>query len=187
VCRVETAKIAVEAALTGHLVLSTLHTNSAAGAIPRLLDMHAEPFLLVSTLSVVVGQRLVRRLEKPKERYSLDKVQFAELSKKVNVERILATLKELKVVDNEATWDKVQFWKPNPSADYPDGYHSRVGIHEVLKVTPTIRDLIMKGATSDDIEAQAKKEGMLTMFEDGIVKAVQGHTTIEEVLRVISE
>ena len=79
------------------------------------------------------------------------------------------------------------FWKPNPTSEYPDGYHSRVGIHEVLKVTPTIRSLIMKGETSDAIEAQAKKEGMLTMIEDGIVKASQGITTIEEVLRVISE
>jgi type IV pilus assembly protein PilB len=183
----ETASLAINAALTGHLVLSTLHTNSAAGAIPRLLDMHAEPFLLVSTLNVVIGQRLVRRLEKPKDKYFLSKSEQEQMAKKVDMDRILATLKEENIVEKNATWDKVPFWKPNPSTEYPDGFHSRIGIHEVLKVTPTIRDLIMKGATSDAVEEQAKKEGMLTMIEDGIVKAVQGLTIIEEVLRVISE
>jgi len=183
----ETAALAINAALTGHLVLSTLHTNSAAGAIPRLLDMEAETFLLVSTLNVIIGQRLVRRLEKPKEKYFLTKAEQAEMAKKVDTDKILKTLIEENIVEKDADWSKVPFWKPNPSTEYPDGYHSRIGIHEVLKVTPTIRDIIMKGGTSDAIEDQAKKEGMLTMIEDGIVKSVKGLTTIEEVLRVISE
>lgn len=183
----ETAGLAINAALTGHLVLSTLHTNSAAGAIPRLLDMHAEPFLLVSTLNVVIGQRLVRRLEKPKDQYFLSKSELEVMAKKVDIDKVLKTLKDENIVDKNADWNKVPFWKPNPSTEYPDGFHSRIGIHEVLKVTPTIRDIIMKGGTSDAIEEQAKKEGMLTMIEDGIVKAVKGLTTIEEVLRVISE
>lgn len=183
----ETASLAINAALTGHLVLSTLHTNSAAGCIPRLLDMKVEPFLLVSTLNVVVGQRLIRRLNKPKEKYFLNKDEQAILGKKVDLEKILNVLKKEKTVKETDTWDTVPFWKINPSSEFPDGFHGRVGIHEVLKVTPTIRDLVIKGATADAIEAQAKKEGMLTMIEDGIVKAVQGITTIEEVLRVISE
>lgn len=183
----ETAGLAINAALTGHLVLSTLHTNSAAGAIPRLLDMKAETFLLVSTLNVIIGQRLVRRLEKPKEQYFLTKAEMIEMSKKVDMDRILVALKTDNTVAKDADWGKVPFWKPNPSTEYPDGFHSRIGIHEVLKVTPTIRDIIMKGGTSDAIEAQAKKEGMLTMIEDGVVKAVKGLTTIEEVLRVVSE
>ncbi len=183
----ETASLAINAALTGHLVLSTLHTNSAAGAIPRLLDMHAETFLLVSTLNVVIGQRLVRRLEKPKDKYFLSKAELAELAKKVDVSKVLSTLIEENIVPKDSDWSKVPFWKPNPTAEYADGFHSRIGIHEVLKVTPTIREIIMRGGTSDDIEAEAKKEGMLTMIEDGIVKAVKGLTTIEEVLRVISE
>lgn len=183
----ETASLAINAALTGHLVLSTLHTNSAAGAIPRLLDMQAEPFLLVSTLNVIIGQRLVRRLFEPKEKYFLNKQEQAVLAKKVDMDKILAVLKKENVVDQNDTWDKVPFWKPNITTENPDGFHSRIGIHEVLKVTPTIRELIMKGATSDDIEEQAKKEGMLTMIEDGIVKSVKGLTVIEEVLRVISE
>ncbi|MDQ5950649.1 MAG: type pilus assembly protein PilB [Patescibacteria group bacterium] len=183
----ETASLAINAALTGHLVLSTLHTNSAAGAIPRLLDMHCEPFLLTSTLQVIIGQRLIRRLEKPKDKYNLTKEEIENLSKKIEMDKVLEVLKKEKVVPKSADWKDVPFWKPNPTSEYPDGYHSRVGIHEVLKVTPTIRSLIMKGETSDAIEAQAKKEGMLTMIEDGIVKASQGITTIEEVLRVISE
>jgi type IV pilus assembly protein PilB len=183
----ETASLAINAALTGHLVLSTLHTNSAAGAIPRLLDMHAETFLLVSTLNVIIGQRLVRRLQNPKVKFFLSKDEQIELGKKVDLEKILSVLKKENIVDQNATWNEVPFWKPNPSTEYPDGFHSRIGIHEVLKVTPTIRDLIMKGGTSDQIEEQAKKEGMLTMIEDGIVKSVKGFTIIEEVLRVISE
>ncbi len=182
----ETAALAINAALTGHLVLSTLHTNSAAGAIPRLLDMKAEPFLLVSTLNVIIGQRLVRRLEKPKEKYFLSKAEVTEMTKKVDMDKVLKTLVEEHIVE-ESDWSKVPFWKPAPSKEYPDGFHSRIGIHEVLKVTPTIRDIIIKGGTSDAIEDQAKKEGMLSMIEDGIVKAVKGQTTIEEVLRVISE
>lgn len=183
----ETASLAINAALTGHLVLSTLHTNSAAGAIPRLLDMHAETFLLVSTLNVIIGQRLVRRLQNPKIKFFLSKDEQIQLGKKVDLDKILAVLKKENIVDQKATWNEVPFWKPNPSTEYPDGFHSRIGIHEVLKVTPTIRDIIMKGGTSDQIEEQAKKEGMLTMLEDGIVKSVKGFTIIEEVLRVISE
>lgn len=183
----ETAALAVNAALTGHLVLSTLHTNSAAGAIPRLLDMKVEHFLLASTLQVVIGQRLIRRLEKPKDKYSLTKAEIENLGKKIDLDKVLDVLKKEKVLDKKDTWAEVKFMKPNPSSEHPDGFHSRIGIHEVLKVTPTIRQIIMQGGTSDQIEEQAKKEGMLTMIEDGIVKAAMGITTIEEVLRVIAE
>ncbi len=183
----ETASLGINAALTGHLVLSTLHTNSAAGAIPRLLDMKVEPFLLVSTLQVIIGQRLIRRLQKPKESFFLTKAELAQLGKKINLDRVLEVLVEEKVVKPKTTWNEVPFWKPNPSKEYPDGFHSRVGIHEVLKVTPTLRQMVMEGKTSSDIEAQARKEGMITMIEDGILSAVKGLTTIEEVLRVVSE
>jgi type IV pilus assembly protein PilB len=183
----ETASLAVNAALTGHLVLSTLHTNSAAGAIPRLLDMKIEPFLLVSTLDIVIGQRLVRKLFETKEKYILSKVELAALAKTVDLDRVLLALHEEKIVKPTDTWAEIPFWKPVPSEENDDGYKGRLGIHEVLKVTPTIKDLVIKGATSAEIETQAKKEGMLTMLEDGIFKAVEGLTTIEEVLRVISE
>ncbi|MFA6463541.1 MAG: GspE/PulE family protein [Candidatus Paceibacterota bacterium] len=183
----ETASLAINAALTGHLVLSTLHTNSAAGAIPRLIDMKCEPFLLVSTIKIVIGQRLVRRLEKPKDKYKLSTAELKNLISKINSARVLEVLKAEKIIKPETDWKDVEFWKQNPTKEYPDGYHSRIGIYEILRVTPTIREMIMKNSSSDEIDIQAKKEGMLSIVEDGIVKAVKGLTTIEEVLRVISE
>ena len=195
----ETAGLAINASLTGHLVLSTLHTNSAAGAIPRLLDMKAEPFLLVSTLNIVIAQRLVRRLAQSKTKYFLSKEELQSLGNVISLDRMLAILQGEKIIGPKDSWDKISFWKPVPGkparttgnvqsgGDSEDGYQSRIGIHEVLKVTPTIKALIMKGATSGELDEQAKSEGMMTMIEDGILKAVQGFTTIEEVLRVISE
>lgn len=182
----ETAALAVNASLTGHLVLSTLHTNSAAGAIPRLLDMKVEPFLLVSTLDIVIGQRLVRRLTDTKEKYKLSKAEFAQLEKIIDKDHVLSTLKEDKIIKPSDSWDDIPFWRAVPAGD-DDGFKTRVGIHEVLQMTQTIKDLIMKNATANDIEIQAKKEGMLTMLEDGIYKCVAGMTTIEEVLRVVTE
>jgi len=182
----ETAALAINASLTGHLVLSTLHTNSAAGAMPRLLDMKVEPFLLVSTLDVVIGQRLVRRLSDLKQQYKLTKAELAQLEKIVDLNRVLAVLKEEKIVKASDDWNTISFWKAISGPD-DDGFKSRVGIHEVLTMSPSIKNLIMKNATSSEIEEQAKKEGMLTMLEDGIFKCVHGLTTIEEVLRVITD
>ena len=184
----ETASLAVNAALTGHLVLSTLHTNSASGAIPRLMDMKIEPFLLVSTINIILAQRLVRRLSQSKEKYFLTKAEFLSLSKNVNLERVLFFLKKESIVGKDEIWEKIPFYRPRSSVDKKDdGYSGRVGIHETLSMSSTIRELVMKNATSQDIEVQAKKEGMMTMIEDGIFKAVQGLTTIEEVMRVVSE
>ena len=183
----ETAGLAINAALTGHLVLSTLHTNSAAGAIPRLLDMKAEPFLLVSTLNIVIAQRLVRKLAEGKTKYFLTKEELKSLGNIVNLDRMLEILKKEKIINPKTDWDKIPFFKPKGGLGAEEGYQSRIGIHEVIKVTPTIKDLIMRNATGAQIEEQAKIEGMITMIEDGIFKAAQGITTIEEVLRVVSE
>ncbi len=183
----ETASLAVNASLTGHLVLSTLHTNSAAGAVARLVDMKVEPFLLVSTLKVVIGQRLVRHLSDPKEPYKLTKDDVASLRKSVELDRVMAALKAEKVVEKNADWTDITFFKPKPSPKAEDGYAGRTGIHEVLKVSPAIKELIIRGAQTADLEKQAKSEGMLTMIEDGIFLAAQGITSIEEVLRVVSE
>ena len=183
----ETASLAINAALTGHLVLSTLHTNSAAGAIPRLLDMGVEPFLLVSTLRVVIGQRLVRKLCADHEPHELTRDEQARLEQVTDVGTILRFLKEEKAVAGNSTWKNIEFAKPKDTAECPSGFSGRTGIYEVLPVTDTIKELVMKSATSDDIEKQAKSEGMLTMTEDGIFKAAQGITSIEEVLRVINE
>ena len=183
----ETASLAVNAALTGHVVLSTLHTNSAAGAIPRLMDMKIEPFLLVSTINIVIAQRLIRKLTGAKERYILTKDELASLARIVDLDNVLAILKEENIVGKNDDWKNIYFYKAKESIDSKDGYSGRIGIHEVLKMTPAIRDLVIKGSTSQDIENQAKKEGMLTMIEDGIFKCVTGMTTIEEVLRVVTE
>lgn len=183
----ETASLAVNAALTGHLVLSTLHTNSAAATMPRLIDMDIEPFLIVSTVNVIIAQRLVRRLCNKKEKYFLTPAELVALGKSVDLDHIMNTLKEENIVPPSAEWKDVPFYRSIKSEESEDGYKGRLGIHEVLKMSSTIRELVMKNATAAEVEAQAKKEGMTTMLEDGIFKSVQGLTTIEEVLRVVSE
>ncbi|MDO8231813.1 MAG: GspE/PulE family protein [bacterium] len=183
----ETASLAINAALTGHLVLSTIHTNSAAGAIPRLIDMGVEPFLLASTIRVVVGQRLVRRLCESKEAYNLDKAPRAKIASDEEFETAFRALEEEKIIKKNTALDDIPFYRPVATADCPDGYKSRIGIHEVLTVSPAIREIMLRSSTTDALEAQAKKEGMLTMFEDGLYKAARGITSVEEVLRAISE
>jgi len=183
----ETANLAINAALTGHLVLSTLHTNSAAGTVPRMLDMGAEPFLLVSTIKVIIAQRLVRKLCLKKQQYNLSKDEVYRLFPHVDMARVLQILRDEKIIDSNANWDNVPFYKNIESEESKDGFAGRVGIHEVLSLSSSIKEMIIKGLTAEEIEAQAKKEGMMTMIEDGIFKAVQGITTIEEVLRVVTE
>lgn len=183
----ETASLAVNAALTGHLVFSTLHTNSAAGAIPRLLDMDAEAFLIASTVRVIIGQRLVRELCKSKKEYTLSDSELDRLSEEVDMDRVLETLKEENIIDQQDSWSDISFYKAVESEGCPDGFSGRVGIQEVLKITPSIKDLIMADETAEAIENQARDEGMITMAEDGIYKAAKGITTIEEVFRVVNE
>ncbi len=183
----ETASLAINAALTGHLVLATLHTNSASGTVARLIDMGAEAFLLVSTLRVAVGQRLVRKLSDDKQPYILTKAERDDLAVHANLDFVLETLKEEKVIKENATWNDITFYHPKENGDSEDGYKGRMGIHEVLAITPTIKEMVLQRKTSDEIEAQARKEGMLTMLEDGIYKAAKGLTSVEEVLRVINE
>ncbi|MFA5319368.1 MAG: GspE/PulE family protein, partial [Candidatus Paceibacterota bacterium] len=186
----ETSGLAINASLTGHLVLSTLHTNSAAGTIPRLLDLGAEPFLLVSTLEVIVAQRLVRRLCPEREAYHPTEAEIKSLATKANLERVLDCLKKEKIIKPTDTWSTISFYHPKVASGATtcsDGYAGRVSISEVLGVSRTLRDLIIKGASAEDLAEQARSEGMLTMLEDGIFKAVQGVTTIEEVLRAVTE
>lgn len=183
----ETASLAINAALTGHLVLSTLHTNSAAGSLPRLLDMEAEPFLIASTVNCIEAQRLVRRLSDSKEKYNLSKEEGENLYKELNVDRILEALRQEKLISGSDKIGNVTFYRPKPTPENPEGYSSRIGIHEVLEITETIKELINKRASSDEIEKQARQEGMLTMLEDGLIKAARGLTSIEEVLRVTQE
>ncbi len=183
----ETASLAINAALTGHLVLATVHTNSASATVARLIDMGSEAFLLVSTLRVAIGQRLVRKLCDDKIPYTLSKAERDELATHVDMDKVLSTLKEEKIVHADATWNDIAFYHPKENGISEDGYHGRMGIHEVLEMSPTIKDMVMAHKTGDEIEIQARKEGMLTMLEDGIYKAAKGLTSVEEVLRVISE
>ncbi len=183
----ETAALAINAALTGHLVLSTLHTNNAAGAIPRLIDMKVEPFLIASTLNVILAQRLVRRLCEGKKEYHLKKSQINRISKYCDLKRVENILKENSLLKREGTIKDVTFFEPRPTKACPDGYKGRIGIFEVLPVTESIKKLITQNTTSDEIQERALKEGMITMVEDGFIKAAQGITTIEEVLRVTME
>jgi type II secretory ATPase GspE/PulE/Tfp pilus assembly ATPase PilB-like protein len=117
----------------------------------------------------------------------LTKAERDELSEKVNLDGILKALKHEAIVKEDATWNDIPFFHPREHGESEDGYHGRMGIHEVLSMSPTIKDMVMGDKTGDEIQAQAQKEGMLTMIEDGIFKAAQGFTTIEEVLRVINE
>ena len=183
----ETAQLAVNAALTGHLVLSTIHTNSAGGTIPRLVDMGVEPFLLISTLKTIIGQRLIRRLiNDEKEAYKLSKAGVKSLGKIIDLERVMGLMQEEKIVSPSTTWNTIEFYRPKKDASQ-GGYKGRLGIHEVLIMSPKLQELIIESVSTEKLQTQAKKEGMLTMLEDGIMKAAKGLTTIEEVLRVVNE
>jgi len=184
----ETASLAINASLTGHLVLSTLHTNSAAGALPRLLDMEQEAFLIASTVNLIIAQRLVRKLcPDSREKYKLKAQDIEDIKRYVDLERVMEFLYENKIVEKSRKFEDLEFCRPQASPKCPEGYQGRIGIYEVLEVTETIRNMIAPETTSDALEERARKEGMITMAEDGIIKAAQGITSIEEVLRVTRE
>lgn len=183
----ETADLAVNAALTGHLVLSTLHTTEAGGAIPRLIDMGTEPFLLSSTLNIIIGQRLVRKFSGGKEKYKLKDADIDNLKKYCDIERIVKLLKEEKILKPKDTIKDLELYRPNPSKDSSSGYKGRIGIFEVLSVDSAIKNLINQKSSTTEITRQAVQGGMRTMAEDGFIKAAMGITSIEEVLRVIMD
>ena len=170
----ETAGIAVNAALTGHLVLSTLHTNDAATSLPRLIDMGVEPFLVASTVNVIIAQRLVRKI-----------CQMCKVSYKISVSELIKNLPKETITKHFGTMAEIEFFKGRGcKICHSTGYSGRIGIFEVLEVTKDIRKLITEKSDSDVIEQKAIEEGMTTMLEDGLDKTTRGITTIEEVLRV---
>lgn len=178
----ETADIAIQAALTGHLVVSTIHTNSAAGSIPRFLSMGVKPFLLSPALNAVIGQRLVRRLCK-ECKIPLE----LSLSQRKQVTAILKSISP--AANTKVDLDKLTFFGPGKkegcSVCGGFGYKGRVGIYEIFTITPTIESMILKGtSTESEIGDQAAKEGMITMAQDGLLKALDGLTSAEEVLAV---
>jgi len=183
----ETADLAVNAALTGHLVLSTLHTTGSAGAIPRLIDMGVEPFLLSSTIDVIIAQRLVRKFYGDKEKYKLKSADLENLEKYCDMEKIVNILKLEKILKPKETIKDLELYRPKPSKNSSDGYKGRIGIFEVLPVSEAIKGLIIRKASTEEIKKQAVQDGMRTMEEDGFIKAARGLTSIEEVLRVIMD
>lgn len=190
----ETAELAVQAALTGHLVFSTLHTNSAAGVLPRLIDMGIEPFLIASTVNTIIGQRLVRRVAPKRDAYN---------STPIETQNILTTVGHLlpKTKDVVAQVSEDLGYKDLPLAGQsaytlvkgkdtpqtPRGYAGRAGLYEVMDVTEEIQNLIVKRSTSAEIQKVAVAQGMITMRQDGYLKALGGLTTIEEVNRVAAD
>ncbi|MEO6761690.1 MAG: ATPase, T2SS/T4P/T4SS family [Candidatus Saccharimonadales bacterium] len=189
----ETADLAVQASLTGHLVFSTLHTNSAAGILPRLLDMGIEPFLIASTVHTVIGQRLVRRLGDTKETYKSGPAETAAIKEALGdllpkkQEDMAGVAKDLGYETLPLSTDSAYtLTKGKDSPDTPGGYKGRMGVYEVFDVNESIQKLILKRATSSEIQAQAEKDGMVTMRQDGYLKALAGRTTVQEVNRVAS-
>ena len=178
----ETAGIAVNSAMTGHLVLSTLHTNDAATTLPRLLNMEIEPFLVASTVNLVIAQRLVRKIcEKCRVSYSLSDEEKKIIKNEPNIYAIVKS----KGYDN---LDKLRLYKGEGCKICGGtGYQERIGIFEVLEMSEDIKRLILKSASSNEIAQAARNEGMTTMFEDGIENALNGITTLHEILRVTKE
>ncbi len=184
----ETAALAIHAALTGHLVLSTLHTTSAAGAFARLLDMKIEGFLLASTINLVIAQRLVRKLcPTTKEKHQITNEELNKLKSEFPIEESLKILQNQKAIKKSLRLEELIFYKPSVSSDCPDGFKGRTGIYEVIEVDDQIRKLIIEGADTQKIAQIAKQNGALTMLEDGLYKSIQGITTIEAVLSVIKQ
>lgn len=189
----ETAELAVQASLTGHLVFSTLHTNSASGILPRLLDMNVEPFLIASTVHTVIGQRLVRRVGPDKEIYQSSVAETAAIKETIG-HLLPGTEAEREKLANDLGYktlplrtDKAYtLVKGKDAPDTPGGYKGRLGIYEVFSISQEIQELILKRATSSDIQKKAQEQGMVTMREDGYLKALAGETTLAEVDRVAS-
>jgi len=186
----ETAEIAVHAAMTGHLVLSTLHTNDAVTTLPRLNDMGIPSFLVATTTNLIVAQRLVRKIcPNCIQSFNLDKQAIEELNKFLNVGNLLKTLEEEKaIVSSKEGLESVLFYRGKGCKKCNDtGYKGRIGIYETLEITKEVANIILKKGTATEIKAQAEKQKMLTIVEDGFIKAKNGITTIEDIMRVTKE
>jgi type IV pilus assembly protein PilB len=190
----ETASLAVQAALTGHLVFSTLHTNSAAGVLPRLLDMDIEPFLIASTVNTIIGQRLVRRVSEKRETYQSNPIETQNIQATVG-HLLPKTPEEVARVAQDLGYKDLPLAGQNAytlvrgidTPQTPHGYSGRAGVYEVMDVNSDIQQLIISHATSSQIQKLAVSQGMITMRQDGYLKALQGLTTLEEVNRVTSD
>jgi len=188
----ETAQLAIQAALTGHLVLATLHTNSAAGALPRLLDMEVEDYLLVSTVNAIVAQRLVRRIcpkcKKPFTPPEELQQEIRGILHEVNESKLLSLSKDKSIIESfqKLKQNELQLYKGEGCDECNQtGYSGRVGLFEVLNMSEEIMDMVLAHSSASKIGQQAQKEGMLTLQQDGMLRVLEGLTTLEEVMRVI--
>jgi type II secretory ATPase GspE/PulE/Tfp pilus assembly ATPase PilB-like protein len=191
----ETAEIAIQAALTGHLVLSTIHTNDAAGTVPRFLSIGVKPFLLAPAINAIIGQRLIRRL--------CSKCKTSDSSSEEILNRVLESMKKLPEVERQDLKEKYNLdlnlddvaFKNNLTAKLyksqgcdacqGTGYKGRVGIYEIMTMNPEIEKIILSGSASEyDMREIATKNGMVTMAQDGLLRALEGLTSVEEVFRV---
>ena len=190
----ETANLAVQAALTGHLVFSTLHTNSASGVLPRLLDMGIEPFLIASTVNTIIGQRLVRRVAKQRDLYQSSPLETQTIQNTVG-HLLPKTKEQVPMFVQDLGYDSLPIAnqssfvlaKGRDTPQTPRGYSGRAGLYEVMDVTEEIQDLIVKRSTTAEIQRMAIQQGMITMRQDGYLKALNGITTLEEVNRVAAD
>ena len=190
----ETANLAVQAALTGHLVFSTLHTNSASGVLPRLLDMGIEPFLIASTVNTIIGQRLVRRVAKRRDLYQSSPLETQTIQSTVG-HLLPQTKEQVAAFSQDLGYDSLPLAnqssfilaKGRDAPQTPHGYSGRAGLYEVMDVTEEIQNLIVKRATTAEIQKAAIQQGMITMRQDGYLKALNGITTLEEVNRVAAD
>ena len=186
----ETGEIGVHAAMTGHLVLSTLHTNDAVTAIPRLIEMGIPTFLVASTVNLVIAQRLVRIIcPHCISSYNLSTTAIADIEKQMNVKEILEVMeKEGVITDKEVKLGELLFYRGKGcNKCNMEGYKGRVGVYEILEITPETQDLILNHASTEELHKITRKNNMITMLQDGMIKAKNGITTIEEVLRVTKE
>jgi type IV pilus assembly protein PilB len=191
----ETADLAVQAALTGHIVLSTIHTNSASGVLPRMLDMGIEPFLIASTINTVIGQRLVRKLcDKCREPFETSEAQTKSIM--ATLGQILPKTKtEMEKVQKDVGYETVPSgdqetftcYKAVGCRECVKGYKGRVGIYEVFAMTTEMERLLLAHATTSEVQKKAIEEGMITMKQDGYFKALNAMTTLEEVARVAAD
>ncbi|MEY4744760.1 MAG: hypothetical protein RL272_705 [Candidatus Parcubacteria bacterium] len=185
----ETASIAVQAAMTGHLVMGTLHTNDAATSLPRLLDMGVPPFLIAFTANMIVAQRLVRKIcQNCIRSFKMPSHVLEQLRTQINIDSIWETLRKQEIAAPGQKIEDTTFWRGSGCSQCNnEGYKGRVGIYEIMEISPELSKLINAKANADEIKTQAVKEGMITMIEDGFIKAVKAVTTIEEILRVTKD
>jgi type II secretory ATPase GspE/PulE/Tfp pilus assembly ATPase PilB-like protein len=177
----EELSILTNLSLTNHLIISSVQSESASECLYKICNIGIDTFTIKNSIKTIIGQKVIKRIGDNKEKYTLSTAGISSLNK--IMDRMLNILKENQLVDINTTWSKVPFYRLNKKTDY----EGRIGLQEVLVVSEGIKDLIMSGADIEKIEEVSKKEGMITILEDGVMKAVMGLTTLEEVLRVAAK